>query len=200
MSSKKRKRKEQARLNEQNQFTIKWPTMDTPLTIINAIKEVGKKHPASSKSTIFTFGINAVARNLRRSTTTNKDQNNQDPPMQTLVLIAKHTSSLLIRHLPFLAVVQPQNQNIVRCCGIPLSSERLGQIFGLKSAAVLSLTVKRELPKETDLKKADSTKEDQTNTISDVVQMLLDSIQDKHLVQHSAFVNINVATSKRCRT
>ena len=66
---------------------------------------VDGKRVAGPNPTIFTFGINAVARNLRRSTITNKNQNNQDPPMQTLVLIARHTSSLLIRHLPFLAVV-----------------------------------------------------------------------------------------------
>ena len=174
--SQKRKRKEQARLNEQTQFTVRWPAL-SPLDtdkIIDALTLVGTIFPASKKPTFLTFGSAAVARKLRHNTKDDK-QHNGSP---WLILIARHTHQLFVRHLPFLAAEQAS----VQCCGLPMTSERLGRIFGLKSATVVGVCISKNIS---------STQETTaTTTTAAAVRSLLDSVEAKHVITSKSFVNV----------
>jgi len=173
--SQKRKRKEQARLNEQTQFTVRWPAL-SPLDtdkIIDALTLVGTIFPASKKPTFLTFGSAAVARKLRHNT---KDDKHNGSPW--LILIARHTHQLFVRHLPFLAAEQAS----VQCCGLPMTSERLGKIFGLKSATVVGVCISKYIS---------STQETTTTTTTAAaVRSLLDSVEAKHVITSKSFVNV----------
>jgi len=162
--SSKRKRKEQARLNEQTQFTLRWPNISPKdsSAILTALTAVGQTYPASVKPMFITFGANAVRRDLETATTTT-------PPTITIIFIARHANQLFLRHLPFLVSHKPQ----VKCCGLPLSSSSLGSMFGLKSAAVIGVTLS-------------------STTVPLLMTTLMESVQDKHVLGKDCFVNISV--------
>ena len=177
--SQKRKRKEQARLNEQTQFTVRWPAL-SPLDtdkIIDALTLVGNIFPASKKPTFLTFGSAAVARKLRHNT---KDDKHNGSPW--LILIARHTHQLFVRHLPFLAAEQAS----VQCCGLPMTSERLGKIFGLKSATVVGVCISKYISSTQETTTTTTT----TTTTAAAVRSLLDSVEAKHVITSKSFVNV----------
>ena len=197
--SSKRKRKEQARLNEQTQFTLNWPILSPKdsSTILTALTALGKFHLASTANTsppiCLTVGTNAVARSLRCSkrrkittTTTTPTTTTptvtapkkvKEPPRTVLVFIARHAHQLFVRHLPFLAAQSAR----VKCCGLPVSSSTLGHLFGLKSAAVISVTVP-----------ANSSKPAAAAAVPPVVRTLLECVQEQHVLTNDHFVNLHV--------
>ena len=191
----KRKRKEQLRLNEQTQFTLKWPTFEDTGVAIKALAAFGKLHPASSKPTGLMFGTNAVVRSLIRMNNKHNTQDNHGTTtkkikianaeakestrsttrLQSLVFVAKHTHQLLIRHVPFLAAQHP---GVVKCYGLPLSSQRLGMLFGLRSAAVVSVSVPMNSQGDKEL--------------SDSISALMEVMHVKPFVKSHHFVNFLV--------
>jgi hypothetical protein len=191
--SSKRKRKEQARLNEQTQFTLRWPSISPKdfNEIVTAITSVGKSFPASMKTTFLKFGANSVRRSLYSTTpcsnataatttattiikTPNSNTSSYSEP-HVLIFIARHVSQLFLRHLPFLS----EQRGKVKCCGLPLSSSSLGQMFGLKSAAVVSLTY-------------DSKKE----ALPLVIRTLIDNVNDNHILHSDHFINLSIKCLK----
>ena len=168
----KRGRRELARLNAQTQFSLEWPATPPAAEerLVRAVKVLGNASRAMGGELRpgLVLGVNAVTRALEQTV----DARRRPPDGGDRVgggdiariLIARHARQVFVQHLPILALQaghvrgggseterpaesqsSPPSFGMVKVCGLPLTSSKLGEMFGIRSVAALAIRAGQHL-------------------------------------------------------